>query len=116
MNYYAMVDVSLQRKENQETDKGWNKEVRSKQIINNICYYYSINPEDLRSRNRKAAVRDARNLTMYCLHKVLKLTSTYVGEMLNRDHATVLNGSKRTMDWIETDKKYEQLVATILNK
>lgn len=116
MNYYAMVDVQLQQNEHQQTVKSWNKDVRSKQLIKNVCEYYDVTLEDLKGRNRKAVFRDARNLTMYCLHKILRISCTEVGNTLNRDHATVLNGCKRVMDWVEVNKEYRQLVSTILNK
>ena len=116
MNYYAMVDIKLQEKENRDSNKVWNKDMRKTQLIKNICNYYNVTIDDLKVRNRKGNIRDSRNLTMYCLHKVLMFTSQGEGDILNRDHATILNGCRRTMDWIETDKEYQQLVSTIINR
>ena len=115
MSYFAMVDILQQRKENPDTII-INRDSRRDKLLSKICELYSIGMEDIRSQNRKGNIRDARNLSFYIMYKVLKYTSTFTGEFLNRNHATVLSGANRTADYIQFDKEYEQLVATILNQ
>ena len=115
MSYFAMVDILLQRKENPDTIM-INRDDRRDKLLSKICTLYSIGMEDIRGQNRKGNIRDARNLSFYIMYKVLKYTSTFTGEFLNRNHATVLSGANRTADYIQFDKEYEQLVATILNQ
>ena len=115
MSYFAMVDILQQRKENPDTII-INRDSRRDKLLSKICELYSIGMEDIRSQNRKGNIRDARNLSFYVMYKVLKYTSTFTGEFLNRNHATVLSGVNRTADYIQFDKEYEQLVATILNQ
>ena len=114
MNYYEAVDILQQRKENSDNIL-INRDSRRDELLVKVCKYYSIGLEDLRSQNRKGNIRDARNLSFYIMYNVLKYTSTFTGEFLNRNHATVLSGANRTSNYIETDKKYEQFVSTILN-
>ena len=115
MNYYEAVDILQQRKEN-PNNIILNRDERRDELLINVCKFYSIGLEDLRGQNRKGNIRDARNLSFYIMYKVLKYTFTFTGEFLNRNHATVLSGAKRTSDWIEFDKAYEQQVSTLLNQ
>jgi len=115
MSYFAKVDLILQERENPNTIV-LNRDSRRDKLLSKICELYSIGMEDIRSQNRKGNIRDARNLSFYIMYKVLKYTSTFTGEFLNRNHATVLSGANRTADYIQFDKEYEQLVATILNQ
>ena len=115
MSYFAMVDILLQRKENPDTIM-INRDSRRDELLVSVCKFYSIGMEDIRSQNRKGNIRDARNLSFYIMYKVLKYTCTFTGEFLNRKHPAVLSGANRTADYIQFDKEYEQLVATILNQ
>ena len=114
MNYYEAVDILQQRKENPD-NVILNRDSRRDELLVKVCKFYSIGLEDLRGQNRKGNIRDARNLSFYIMYKVLKYTSTFTGEFLNRNHATVLSGANRTADYIEYDKNYCQFVSTILN-
>lgn len=111
---YEMVDILLQRKESPD-GVIVDRDKRRDELLVKVCKYYNIGLEDLRGPNRKGTIRDARNLSMYIMYKVLKYTSTFTGSYINRSHATILSGANRTSNWIEVDKKYEQFVSTILN-
>lgn len=111
---YEMVDILMQRKESPDGII-IDRDKRRDELLVKVCRYYNIGLEDLRGPNRKGTIRDARNLSMYIMYRVLKYTSTFTGSYINRNHATVLSGSSRTANYIEVDKNYCQFVSTILN-
>jgi chromosomal replication initiation ATPase DnaA len=115
MSYYAMTDIIINNNET-ATINDYNINFRKSQLINYVCDHYNVGVSDITGLSRIGRVRDARNLIMYCLHKVLKITCIETGRIVNRNHATVLNGSRRVMNYIETDKEYNQFVNELINK
>jgi len=91
------------------------KQKRVDELIKKVCDHYSVTLEDLEGSSRKESPRDARNLLMYILHKVLKITCYDVGLIFNRNYSTVLNAAKKISGWIEFDKEYAEFTANIIN-
>ncbi len=61
-------------------------------IVEATAEYYNLNPDVLFSKSRVRDIADARQVVMYLCHKLTKLSSTAIGQKLNRSHGTVLHG------------------------
>ena len=83
----------------------------SNKIINRINKLTGYN---IRSNNRKQEVVRGRQIAMYQIRKNTTLSLQEIGNIFNKDHATVIHALKVVQDIIDTrDKKYLYLVETI---
>lgn len=94
---------------------------RSKNIIIDIVSkYLNISIDDIKSKNRKSEVTEARNICAFLLKNYTELTLSNIGKELgNRDHSTIINCIKKSKDLIETDNLFAEKVNNcikILNK
>lgn len=71
-------------------------------IINLVCDYYKIKQTQLKGPKRNAALVKARQITMYLIHKELRLTLVEIGNLLGgRDHTTVIHGVEKIEKLVE---------------
>ena len=59
-------------------------------IFSEVCRFYSIDEQVVRSNQKNKAVAEARHIIAYLLDTMLNLSSTDIGKELDRDHSTVL--------------------------
>lgn len=88
-------------------------------IIQTVCTYYHMQPEDLSERTRRREYVELRQLFCWlvkvgCIPN--RLTLTQIGEFCGRvDHATVLYYIKTVNNRISTEQKFREDVMQILN-
>jgi len=75
----------------------FSKDLKLESVIRVVCEKYDITIEALKGKSRIKDVVEARQICFYILHKKMKLTSIVVGDMFNKNHATVLH-SCRTIE------------------
>ena len=63
-------------------------------IVNSVCNHYGVFTEDLLGPSRVSYTVRARQVIMYRLREELGLPFTTIGEILNRDHTTVIHGHR----------------------
>tara|TARA_Y100000361_G_C10950610_1_gene233561 strand:+ start:243 stop:590 length:348 start_codon:yes stop_codon:yes gene_type:complete len=86
-------------------------------IINEIVEEdYNITPEVLWSSNRRMAVAFCRQCIYYTLHKVMGISSNSCGEILNKDHGTILYGAKKIQDYLDVDPQLGAAVRSLSKK
>ena len=83
----------------------------SETIIDKIADYYKILPKDIKGKSRKRHFVKARFIAMYCIKNNTSLTLKTIGDMVGRDHTTIIH-SLRTIEntlslHYDTDLKYE---------
>jgi len=72
------------------------RQTTPKEIINQICTYYTIKPKDLKGERRLKEIVRPRQMAMYLLRNLTDLPLTEVGELLGgRDHTTILHGVEK---------------------
>lgn len=64
-------------------------------IINHIATAYGVNSRDLLSFNRAAKLARARQVAMYRLREDMQLSFPEIGEIMSRDHSTVMHGYQK---------------------
>lgn len=72
-----------------------NKESVRKLVVEVCKSIPDITYEQLTSSTRKGEVLIVRHVIGYLLHRHYSVTSTVIGEVLNRDHATILSSNKK---------------------
>ena len=90
-------------------------EVIIEKALRLVCKKYNVTEEDLKSTKRTQSIANARHVAIYVLKKVTDLSHKEVGNILNRNHATVI-ASLNTVDInIKTKKNYQEEINELLS-
>ena len=93
------------------------KEVSVEYIINIVCEYFKISPEQLALKTRKRQVVQARQIAMYLAKKYSNASLASIGQQCGKkDHATVHHACKTIANQLETDKQFKVMFADIENR
>ena len=82
-------------------------------IVEATADFYNINPDVIFSKSRVRDVADARQIIMYLSQKLTSLSSSAIGQKLNRTHTTVLHGIKQVEDRVTFTKDLLEPVTAI---
>lgn len=82
-------------------------------IVEATAEFYNINPDVIFSKSRVRDVADARQIIMYLCHKLTSLSSSVIGQKLNRSHTTVLHGISTVEDRVNFTKDLQDAVNAI---
>lgn len=93
-----------------------NKSVNSEYIIKTVSEYYNIPISSIKSNCRKRELVTARQITMWIMRKVTRLTLFQIGQFFGRDHTTVIHNMDVLKDLMETDSSIKMELDLILNK
>lgn len=74
-------------------------------IISNFCAMSDVNLTELKSKSRKREIVKTRQRLFWGLRFMTAMSLNEIGDLFNRDHATVLHGSRKVMDEL-SDKVY----------
>jgi len=97
-----------------ENFKKQQTKVTPKEVINNICIYYTIKPRDLKGKRRLKEVVRPRQVAMYLLRNLTELSLIEVGEVLGgRDHTTVMHGVEKIEKLLEENLQVREQVGVI---
>lgn len=83
-------------------------------IIEEVAKTYDISPEDIRSKKKSGVIPLARQVSIYLVHKLTKMSQESIGnEFGGRDHSTIVYSLKTINRKIETDPKTKAIVEDI---
>ena len=82
-------------------------------IVEATADYYKLNPDVIFSKSRIRDIADARQVIMYLCHKLTSLSSSAIGQKLNRRHATVLHGISTITDRLPYTKELSLAIEKI---
>lgn len=89
------------------------KTINFDMIVEATADFYRLNPDVIFSQSRVRDIADARQVIMYLSHKLTKLSSTAIGQKLNRKHATVLHGISAIADRLPYSRETSEAVQKI---
>lgn len=93
------------------------KEVSVEYIINTVCDYFKISPEQMALNTRKRQVVQARQIAMYLAKKYSNASLASIGQQCGKkDHATVHHACKTIANQLETDRQFKVMFADIEKK
>ncbi len=64
-------------------------------IITQVCSYYSVDENALRSTLKNKGTAEARQIAMYMIRKITTLSLPDIGKEFGRDHSTVLHSIRK---------------------
>ena len=89
------------------------KTINFDMIVEATAEFYRLNPDVIFSKSRVRDIADARQVIMYLCHKLTSLSSSAIGQKLNRRHATVLHGISAINDRLPYAKELSVAVEKI---
>ena len=93
------------------------KAITPKQIISQVCEYYDISEEDIRSKKKSREIAFPRQVAMYLLKHMTDLTFQAIGEMLGvTNHTTVVYGVRKITEAIASSAELSSTVDDITQK
>ncbi len=83
-------------------------------IIEEVCKFYSVNEEGIRGQSRAKAFSQPRQVAMYLIRNMTKLSLKDIGrEFQNRDHTTVINSIERIEKLSKTNPEIVEIIKDI---
>jgi chromosomal replication initiator protein len=83
-------------------------------IIEEVCKFYNVEDPDLRGQSRNKELTQARQIAMYLIRNMTKLSLKDIGkEFQNRDHTTVLHSIDRIEKLSKKDPEIAEVVKDI---
>lgn len=105
------IDLALAETIVRKSIKIIQKKITLDDIIEHVCTFYSVKPEDLHSRSRKRDIVLARQVAMYLAKKYTEESSARIGRIIGqRDHATVIHAYKTIKNQCEVDKAFQSTI------
>lgn len=83
---------------------------RFKKLLALICQEFHCTLDDLRGPRRFATLIRARQLAMFILRDELQLSFIRIGQLLARDHTTVIHGCEAIVRGMRGDRALVELV------
>jgi chromosomal replication initiator protein len=108
------IDMELAERVVSRLKKDTPKQYDVNSIIDVVCSHFSIDVEDVLGKSRKREYVQARQISMYLLQKLAKISINRIGRLIgNRDHSTVAHGIDKITKMMKTDKALIQNMKTI---
>lgn len=83
------------------------------QILKAVAEFYNVEIEDLIGRSRKKEMVEPRQVAMYLLRDILRMSYPYIGEKLGRDHTTVIHSFEKINQEISKNSPFNQKIIMI---
>ena len=100
-----------------ETAQITHKNVSPQDILKTVAEFYEISISDLTDRGRKQEVVEPRQIAMFLLRDILKLSYPHIGEKLGkRDHTTVIHACDKIGKEITQNPNLNQKLMLIKEK
>ncbi len=100
-----------------ETIQVTSKNITVQEVIKTVADFFEISPIDLTNRGRKKEVVEPRQIAMYLLRDMLKLSYPHIGEKLGkRDHTTAIHACEKIEKEINRNQQFNQKIMMIKEK
>ena len=74
-------------------------------ILDEVCKYLYINVSDVKSKNRMLRTKIARFYYCYLSRTIYKSPFQVIGDVVYRNHATVIHANNTVKGWLTYDKE-----------
>lgn len=89
---------------------------QSETIREDMLNYRGLKLEDVLGQKRDRYVSDTRKLIFYFVYKNTTLSLKKIGELLNKDHATVLHHVRNMEDILTTNDKFSVMARELAQR
>jgi len=119
MEKYNQARKQLKAQRIAATEKMPNIENSDKavKIMQFVCEYFGVTPDFIKQDSRKRKVVEPRQIAMFLMVKVAKLTTVWVGKYFgDKDHTTVMHSCTTVENLMYTNKFYKEGVLSLQNQ
>ncbi len=100
-----------------ETTQVSSKNITVNEVLKTVADFFEIPVADLTNRSRKKEVVEPRQIAMYLLRDVLKLSYPHIGEKLGkRDHTTAIHACEKIEKEVNKNQKTSQKILMIKDR
>ena len=85
-------------------------------IFTIVSEEYGVSVEDMKSKKRTANIAAARHVAVYIMREITNLSLSAIGEVMDRDHTTVLASITNVTTNIRTVKGEEEKIDALIKK
>ena len=85
-------------------------------ILSVTANYYGVKVEDIKSKKRNDSVADARHIAVYVIRKLTELPFKKIGEIVGRDHSTIMSSINKVEINIKTKKNTDADINKIIRE
>ncbi len=85
-------------------------------ILNSAAEFFAVPVVELTGRSRSAKIALPRQIVMYVMREELGTSLPQIGQILDRDHTTVMHGIDRVVTEMERDPNLAQTVGAFRNR
>ncbi|MCR5323472.1 MAG: chromosomal replication initiator protein DnaA [Lachnospiraceae bacterium] len=93
-----------------------NKSITPEFVIAVVAEHFNINTDEIMSRKRNSRVVIPRHIAMYIIRKYNNISQTEIGNIFNRDHASVINALNNVEAELSTNRDFKANYENILKK
>jgi len=97
----------------EKSTQNFARRVSDDQVLKAVAEFYNVQIEDLSGRSRKKEMVEPRQVCMYLLRDVLRMSYPYIGEKLGRDHTTVIHSFEKVNHEINKNSPFNQKILLI---
>ena len=109
-----LIDEIIEKVYNKKEEK---KFVNLKRIMEIVCEYFGLTPEELRSKKRVKNIILPRQIAMYLSRELTNSSLNSIAiEFSGKDHTTVLHAYKKIKELIEKDKNLKDVIESLKGK
>ncbi len=94
----------------------FSKRLNPSLITKTVGEYFNVNPTALKGKQRKREILIPRQIAMYLLRDLTKLSLDEIGAYFGRDHSTVLNAIKRVKTLMQKDSIFKNKITDLKHK
>ena len=89
--------------------------VTVERIISEVSHTFNVSEEDIRSSKRSSQVSTARQIAMYVVREITRMSYVEIGKEFNgRDHATIVYALQKVEKIMKTDSSQKDLIEDII--
>ncbi|MBQ8642669.1 MAG: chromosomal replication initiator protein DnaA [Clostridia bacterium] len=85
-------------------------------IVDIVARKYNVTPTDIMGTSRKKEIKNARNVAMYVVRQVTKMSLPQIGAVFARDHSTIHSNISMVESELTTNTLFEAGVAEIMKE
>ena len=112
--YSSNIDMDLVERVVKRAIKTDNIPLTVDDILEHVCSFYGVSPNDVKGKSRKREVVVPRQLSMYLAKKYTNLPVSRIGKLIgSRDHSTVLHSIALIEETINSNKAFAKEVKEI---
>jgi chromosomal replication initiator protein len=109
-----LIDEVIEKVYNKKEEK---KFVNLKRIMEVVCEYFGVTPEEIKSQKRVKSIILPRQIAMYLSRELTNSSLNSIAiEFSGKDHTTVLHAYRKIKDLIEKDKNLKDVVESLKEK